>query len=84
MEDASHCDVTELCCSSILDAARVGHVDCIQQRIGRHLRSRTSETLEAVNVHSVADYGSSPLQLSARRGHVECVDLLIDAGADIN
>ena len=83
MEDWSDSDVTELSCSSILDAAREGHVDCIEELIGRRLRSRTSEILEAVNVHSVPDR-KSPLQLSARGGHVECVDLLIDAGADIN
>ena len=75
--------MTELCCSSILYAAREGHVNCIQQRIGRRLGSRTSEIIEAVTVHSVPNR-TSPLQLSARRGHVECVDLLIDAGADVN
>ena len=83
MEDSSVSHVTKLCCSSILDAAQEGHANCIRQHIGRRLRSRTSEILEAVNVHSVPDR-TSPLQLSARRGHVECVDLLIDAGADIN
>ena len=83
MEDSSDFDVTELSCSSILDAAREGHVDCIEERIGRRLRSRTSEILEAVNVHSVPER-ESPLQLSARGGHVECVDLLIDAGSDVN
>ena len=83
MEDSSDFDVTELSCSSILDAAREGHVDCIEERIGRRLRSRTSEILEAVNVHSVPER-ESPLQVSARGGHVECVDLLIDAGADVN
>ena len=83
MEDSSHSEVTELCCSSILGAAREGHVTCIQQRIGGRLRSRTSEIREAVNVHDVRN-GSSPLQLSVQRGHVECVDLLIDAGADVN
>ena len=83
MEDSSESLVTELCCSSILYAAREGHVNCIQQRLGRRLGSRTSEIIEAVNVHSVQNR-TSPLQLSARRGHVECVDLLIDAGADVN
>ena len=83
MEDSSDSDVTELSCSSILEAAREGHVDCIEELIGRRLCSRTSEILEAVNVHSVPER-ESPLQLSARGGHVECVDLLIDAGADVN
>ena len=82
MEDLSSFKVTESCCSSILTAARLGHLNCIQQRIGKRLRSRATEILEAVSVHN--SHGSSPLQFSARHGHVECVDLLIDAGADVN
>ena len=87
MEDSPRSNGTQLCCSSILDASREGHDNCIQQLTGRDVRSRTSEiNLEAVNVHSVlySSRSTSPLQLSARRGHVECVDLLIDAGADVN
>ena len=66
------------CCSTILDAARDGHVNCIRQRLARRLHSVTFDILEALHV------GTSALLELARYGDVEALERRIRTGDDVN
>ena len=79
MEDWALFEVTHSprCCSSILDAARDGHVNCVRQRLGRRLHSVTFYILQALHV------GTSALLKLARYGDVEALERRTRTGDDV-
>ena len=57
-------------------AAKNGHTDCLHARINS---TSTPDTVDIANRDN-----QTPLTLAARNAHWECIDLLIESGADVN
>lgn len=65
--------------SEIIQAAKNGDVDALRERLNDFVKPDLRATIVNLPGHD----GDTALHMAARGGHLECVKLLLDSGADI-
>lgn len=65
------------------NACREGNVELVQKCLASGVRNTATWTKIQVNPNATA-YGIASLHFAAKEGHTEILQLLIDAGANVN